>query len=214
MIKLICIFNKFDEIWGALYGTKLIYVPSKQMMLMIGGTMFDYSPIHGSTHTAAIGIWKFCLNTQKWSKLMDFDYKYVDSALSLNENYIIIAGGYEGHVFTTKSNKIFVLDLRDEIAYKLKECKIELPKSGPCSIVRVNMKHEILTIGWMRRLFRTKEFKDLILPPIYLLKMISSWYSQEIIHWFDVWYTREKYRNKNETHSHQKIHLKYILSNL
>ena len=29
-----------------------------------------------------VGIWKFCLKTQKWTKLFDFDYKDVTATLS------------------------------------------------------------------------------------------------------------------------------------
>ena len=66
----------------------------------------------------------------------------------------------------------------------MKECKIKTPKPGQCLLRQMNVKCEILIIGWIKELFKTKEFKDLILPPIYLLKMISSWYDEEVLHWF------------------------------
>ena len=67
----------------------------------------------------------------------------------------------------------------------MKQSKITLPKAGPCTIIAMDVKCEILIIGWIKELFRTKEFKDLILPPIYLLKMIALWHNEQMIHWFD-----------------------------
>ena len=152
-----------------------------------------------------IGIWKFCFKTKKWNKLFDFNYPYVNATLSSNENYLIITGGYKNLEKIFK-NKIFILDLINETKYKLKKCKIKTPKPGRCMLVQMNVRYEILVIGWIKELFKTKEFKDLILPPIYLLKMISSWYDEEVLHWFG--------KEQNDVYNHQKIALKYILSNL
>ena len=172
----------------------LLHVPSKHMMLMIGGTI-SHKPL---------GIWKFCLIAQEWTKLpnLDFNHKYVDSVLSSNEDYILITRG-------AVSDKISVLDIRDENEYKLRECKIKLPKVGKCLIVRMGgIKDEILTIGWIKELFKTKQFKKLALPPPYLMKMISLYYNQEMLHWF---YDENSYYD-DAIHRHQAIKLKHILS--
>ena len=96
---------------------------------MIGGTIYNdiFSYINNPSKDT-VGIWKFCLKTQKWTKLFDFDYKDVTATLSSNQNYLIIAGGY---MKFGQNNKIFVMDLTDETKYKLKQSKITLPKAGP-----------------------------------------------------------------------------------
>ena len=78
-------------------------------------------------------------------------------------------------------------------------------------LIQMNIMHEILVIGWIRKLFKTKEFKDLRLLPMYLLKMICGWYDQEMIHWLNIDYCDYK---KDDICNHQKIALKHILSNL
>ena len=40
-MKLIYTFNEFFQ--GSLYGISLIHIPSKQIILMIGGTVYDES---------------------------------------------------------------------------------------------------------------------------------------------------------------------------
>ena len=49
--------NGIDEVWCP----SAIYVPSKQMILLIGGKDYENHKM--------IGIWKFCLITKKWQKL-------------------------------------------------------------------------------------------------------------------------------------------------
>ena len=156
------------------------------------------------------------MNTQKWNKLFDFDYKYVDSTLSSNENYVIIAGGYEKFGQKRVNNKIFVLDLTNEAKYKLKECKIQIPRAGPCLLITINIKCEILVIGWIKELFKTEQFKNIILNQYIYWKMISLWYDQEMIHWLDTNYCDNPLitndNKKDDICNHQKIKLKHILS--
>ena len=43
---------------------------------------------------------------------------------------------------------------------------------------------EILTNGYINQLFKQYQFKKSLLPPTYLIKMISKWYSQPMLHVF------------------------------
>ena len=102
------------------------------------------------------------------------------------------------------SDKILVLDIRDDNYnnYKLIECKIKCPQEGCFGIVRIGgIENELLVIGWIKRLFKTKEFKNLVLPPMYLMKIVLLWYGQEMIHWFG-------------QRTHYAIELRHILSSL
>ena len=196
---------KFER--GNLMYISLVHVSSKQMILMIGGSDSCYyhnNDRYDEEHKKRrIGIWKFCLILQKWAKLQfigpDFKQANVRCVLSLNEDFVIIAGGWDRNL--EKSDEIFVLDLRDDNHYKLKKSQIKCPQKGICDLVRFGggIQDELLVIGWIKDLFKTTDFKHLSLPPMYLMKMIQSWYNQEMIHWLQ----------KNE---HYAIKLKYILS--
>ena len=107
------------------------------------------------------------------------------------------------------------MDISDDDKYKLKECDIKIPKM-PISPQKVSMgggiENELLTIGWIKQCFKTKEFKNLILPPMYIMKMIGSWYNQEEVHFINHIKIPLPVEIK-ETH-HHVIKLEHILSSL
>ena len=134
----------------------------------------------------------------------------VSSVLSANEEYIIISGGARatGGYDKDKSDKIFVLDIRDETEYKLRECSIKAPKAGFNPIIRMGgISHKLLVIGWIKGLFKTKEFRNISLPPTYIMELILSWYFQEVIYW------TENLCDGSERALYQ-IPVKHILSSL
>ena len=179
---------KFDK--QNLMYLSLVHVPSKQMILMIGGSdihNYDKRNYSEEDKRRRIGIWKFCLISQKWTKLQfvgtDFKQANVRCALSSNEDFVIIAGGWDN--IMEESDEIFVLDLRDNNQYKLRKSEIKCPQKGKCGLVTLGggIQDELLVIGWIKDLFKTINFKHLSLPPMYLIKLIQSWYNQEMIHW-------------------------------
>ena len=171
-----------DQKWCQLINSaSMIYVPSKQMILLIGGPMLSAND--HITNWTNLGIWRFCLMKNKWTKMkLEFTYCATSCVLSSDENYIIIAGGQS---LDTNINKIFVLDLTNKMNYKLNECKVKCPQFGKCYIARTGGKeNEYLIFGWIKRIFETQAFSNLILPPVYLIKMICLWYNEELIHFF------------------------------
>ena len=56
----------------------------------------------------------------------------------------------------------------DENSYKLKQCNVKCPNIGKNILIRSGggIKDELLVIGWIKRLFKTKKFKDILLPPM------------------------------------------------
>ena len=72
---------------------------------------------------------------------------------------------------------------------------------------------ERIVIGYIEQLFKSKQFKNsahnrisCILPPVYIMRYIAKWYSEETIHWVT------KYRqNVDKTKKHFAVSLKYIL---
>ena len=171
-----------------MFGASVVYVPSKNIILLIGGKSGDDKPL---------GIWKFCVLSQKWTKMNDIKFEHfnVSVALTSNEKYVIIAGGYDQTMHEKScdharqkircySDSMFVLDISNDEQYTLKECTIKVPIPGHNPIVRAGgIKDECLVVGWIKELYKTKEFKDSLLPPMYLIQLIVKRYNQEKIHW-------------------------------
>ena len=168
------IYHDFKcEIWR----TSMLYVKSKQMLLLIGGQDID-------SDWKPFGIWRFLLKSEKWEKLHDgntFGLRSTSCVLTAREDYVIITGdvSYKGHV-------MYVLDMRDEEEFKVRECAIKTPEF-PCygmDVCRVggSVKNELLINGWIKELFKDMKFNDLSLPPMYIIQLIEKWYDQEEIH--------------------------------
>ena len=193
-------FHFQDLQWG-----RSIYVPSKDVLLLIGA----YCEKDGSLGPG-IGIWRFHLKLNKWECMIngsDFAYRKVSAALSSNENYVIIACGYLAGFY---DDKIYVLDIRNEEEYKLNECAIRSPQRCVSNIVMTGgIKDEYLVVGWIKELFKTLEFKQLALPPMYIMELIAKWYNEEEVHW-----VRMVYGEGYNGNSHFAIGLKHIVSSL
>lgn len=147
----------------------MIFIPSQNIILLIGG----YDSINQCN-----GIWKFDLQNSIWSKLnISFRYEEISCCLTPDEKYIVIVN-YD-------NTDLLLLNISDKNKYKLCKSKINCPEYGKCSIVITGGNVDILiTIGWVRRLFQTKQFITLSLPPTYLIQMIAKWYNQKMIHIF------------------------------
>ena len=152
----------------------LLYVSSKKLLVSIGGlNRFD-----------RIGIWIYSIESNEWQKLNNiaYDFDCVSAVLSSDQSYIVIAGGWNEN--KNPSNSVHILDVRND-EFKLKKCRICAPYKGPCRLaITGGITDEILVIGWIKKIFRSLEFKTLQLPPIYIMQMIANWYNQEIVHYF------------------------------
>ena len=62
--------------------------------------------------------------------MIKLHYFNVSLALTSNEHYVIIAGGYHHDGYTSSSAGIFILDIRNKDEYKLRKCDIKTPKAG------------------------------------------------------------------------------------
>ena len=163
-----------------------VYVKSKETLLLIGGareTLFDgLSPF---------GVWRYCMKENKWKEIneLSFSLQSVTCVISANERYVLIAGGKKisdnlSFDISEYNYKIFALDISDDSGYKLRECTIKAPGIfSHIILMGGEIEDELLVIGWIKQLFKTKEFKDLSLPPIYIMKIIGLWYNQEELHW-------------------------------
>ena len=195
--------------------TKLIYIQSRQIILLIGGYQQD-GPNPFSARITPMGIQRFDLKINKWTKLKDLEFNYCYSdGIQIGEDNVIIAAGkkidYNGtNTKMITCNEIFILNINDELNYRLIKHKLTMPNIGECHLVLMGgSRDEILTIGWIKKLYKTKNFVNMELPPMSLQKMISEWYNQEMIH---VFYNTRMDRKKTKHNCHYKINLKKILN--
>ena len=193
-------FAKVGQFKEGLMGPNAIYVPSKDVIILIGG--------RGSK---ANGIWIFSMKSKKWAKMdaLSFIHWNVSLTLTSNEEYVVIAGGYGVGGSINSTDKIFVLDIRDDNEYKLSESKIKCPSKGLCHIVAVGgLKDEYLVRGWLKEICKDLNLEIL---PMDVISMIMNWYSQEEIHWLPRM-TDSMYNKANGNHF--AISVKSILDTL
>eukprot|EP01084_Bolivina_argentea_P205652 351285_1 len=177
----------------------VIYIPSKQSILLLGG-LYEHD-------TLTKELWIYSLKTQKWKMINNviFEGYWFSAVLSSNEQYIILFGGQnDSKKYDDPVDDIFVLDIKDDNAFKLKKSTMRCPQPGECHGVRtggINSKSDILVIGFIKKCFKENELKNIQLPPLYIMKLIANWYSMEMIHWIS--------KGGNE---HYCIKLKDILS--
>lgn len=158
-----------------------IYIPSKNYIVLFGGLREGRIPV--------TDIWIFSLITQVWSKVeaISLSRWTFGAVLTADEKYILIFGGYTiDNGKEVPTDKILVLDMTKIVDWKLIESKIKCPFSGVCNVTKTQGLYEadeILVIGWIKRCFKAKSFKQLQMPAIHILMLIRNWYTTERIHY-------------------------------
>ena len=174
---------------------KVIYIPSKMTFISFTFKFYNKGIINDE-----YSIWIFNLNTNKWHQYDKIINKYnfciLDAVLTYNEKFIIMIND---------DRKIYVMDITDDMDYKLSESSIKCPfKHRIVNMWRSGggIQDEILVCGWIRTLFKKPKFKDVQLIPIYIMQLISNWYSIELIHFVSC------------INTHYAVNVKRILSNV
>ena len=166
--------------YEVLSGGSLIYVPTKELIFVIGGKTY-------AEHDAEFfnfNIWMHDLRRNKWKEL-DFTLPYhkMKTALTSDENYIIISGGYNPH--NQRSEKMYILDIRNENNYKLRKLTITnpIPNTSYDIVTMENVNYKIMLVsGWIRKSFQNLQIaRD-------LLQIICNSFSTEKInlHWMQI----------------------------
>ncbi len=188
--------------YSAIFGASAFYLSSKDIIILIGGAdrgLLSFEDIN-------IGIWIFYLKNRTWKQIKTrCPWNIGRAVMTSDEKYIIIAAANNNY----KGNDIFILDIRTDILV-LKKSNICSPKEGYHQMVRTGdaLKDEMLVIGFIKWLFNTNDFSDLVLPPFYIMQLIAKWYNTETIHWLE-W--NNKYDEEND---HYTIPIKQILSSI
>ena len=154
---------------GGMYGFGLIYIKSLQKILLFGG--FNEYLSRDNIFSCDI------MGDHKWEKLKlklpitlcDFGY-----ALTLDEQFIIIFGGYSFHNYI---DCIWIWDLQ---LMQFKESGIKCPVKGTFHVIIMDDIEQklVLIMGYFRKSLNIQFVsKDVI-------EMIGSWFCYEFVHLF------------------------------
>ena len=150
----------------------LIYVKSKNIILMLGGL---------ARNVGQSGMWRFDIATSKWTHVetVEDDYHSTDAVLTSDEQHVIIVCGY----------RIDVLDIRDENDYKITG-SMKLTKefsdgeyhgfTYPVLMKRRETEVIALTSGWFRKLFHSEDHPAAC--PLDVLKLVDQFVCKEMLH--------------------------------
>ena len=167
-------------------GTALVHVPSKNMVLMIGGKARGTGKWGGKW----VGLWKYDITTGQWSKIEIDGFHFVNvhnhqTVLTSDEDFVIM-------YVSSALNPLHVLDIRDDQNIKHLEISLKIPPEIKCgSLVggggRSHFK--LIIMGWIRRKNNSHKTNESIshMIPLEIVMLIADWYSKEMIHWMNRW---------------------------
>ena len=154
----------------------LIYVKSKNIILMLGGSHWD--TVRGPN---GIGMWRFDIATSTWKHIFDDEskeYRYSNTHAVLTSD--------EQNVIIVRWNRIEILNIQDENDYKV-TASMEIPHGNEywtgypvlmkCRATEVFM----LTSGWFRKLFKSKD-DGAVACPLDILKLIDQFVCEQMLH--------------------------------
>ena len=185
-----CIWDKYkvpDQFGGNVAGASLVYVPSKRIILMIGGRRSNYGPI---------GIWRFVIASSEWEQMVQpdaFPNESVAAVLTSNEEKVIIAGGRDCAPIDSTYVFLQVLDISNDDRYGLWQSTIRCPLTrgrgdnavevDHCARTSGRSESRLLTVGWIRKTFTSEAVIERTPPPLAIVELIVDWCCIEMIHW-------------------------------
>ena len=175
--------------------SSLIYVKSKNIILMIGGHAHD----EYFNDPDSVGMWRFDITTSAWQHIANVrrNYSQYDHAvLTSDEQYVIVV---------CDDNHIDILDIGDENNYQITK-SIELKfKYAPFPVLTTCREIDVVVLvsGWFRKLFNSEDHP--VACPLDILKLIDQFVCKEMLHLLLCNYT-------DGAVNHEAFHLSDILS--
>eukprot|EP01084_Bolivina_argentea_P309913 536120_1 len=126
----------------------------------------------------------------------DFQNGYV---VTRDSRYCITFGGYDDETIAA-SDDIYIWDFADgynNIIVKKSRVKCPVESVFHCVIIDGYLQEELLTFGYVKNCFKMNSFKNMRLPPAYLIKCIQNFLVYfEQIHLFECWGEEHLYQWK------------------
>ena len=196
--KFVNVANNLNKSWPRLSYPSVIYVPSKQCILLLGGRYFNS---YGGWGEVSSEVWSYSLVTQSWKQIVDVKFAacYFAAVLTPNEKNILLFGGKNDKEYV---DDIFVFNIEKENQYTLKKSTIHCPDVGSCFVVITGGKNHIVVSGYVRQCCTMPKFATVQLLPTWIQNLISEYYSTELVHWI----------GKSMAHNHYCMQLQDILS--
>ena len=160
----------------------LVHVPSKNILLIFGGDITN----------PKCYLWRYHIGSERWEQIKAIQCDGNCAAiLTSDERFVIIKS------YAYNKTHLFILDIRDDNAYKLRESPISIQSTIPGIFARTGgIKESVATAaGWIRRISKSRSTPSMC---------IARWYAKESIHWI--------VRKHGEEPNHQMIALKDILA--
>ena len=187
------IWNENQKMWnekkncgcpwdGFVSAGQLIYVKSKNIILMVGGVLTDEE----NGNESVLGIWRCQVATWKWEAIEVDGYQYESAnqaALTVDEKNVIIVGRYPKSDYVG----ISILNIKDDDNYQLRHSmSLDKPYYGFRILCPVVMKGRginviLLISGWFRESFCSKQ-QEQVVCPLDILKLIDKFVCQEMLH--------------------------------
>ena len=187
-----------------LQGVSLVYVKSKNVLLMIGGRTAD-----DLGNVDETGIWRFQIASSTWEPV-----EYETNCFFIMTDLHCNLTPDEEKVIIVKSNEIYVLDIQDEDNYRIHQASIQLPapvqvKYGEYTYqVMMNHKHGnviLITSAWFRKIFKAQNSGE-VECPMDILRVVDQFVCEEMVHLISGGYFGR------EIGKHLELHLDDILS--
>ena len=208
----------------------LIHVPSQNIILLFCSLGLD--PQYHN-----VGLWRYHLEKRQWTRVegIEFDF-HSGGVLTQDEKYVVIVGGNELYVDdengyehrVENQDDIFVLDIQNKAEYKLWGTSIRFPRphgeESESTYIAINgavstrdSNSILLTSGWVRKLFASDLFDEMLFPPLVIVELIEEYrQNEETIHWIATETTRSEkpWKEISREENHYAVPLRQILSSM
>lgn len=163
--------HKYSE---GLIGHRLIYLKSKNNVLLFGGHFFG-------SNSPSDSIYRFCVVNKEWNKLsikMPQKLHSFGIVTTRYNRYVIILGGYDG---ASLSDDILVFNTQN---FKFHRSNIKCPKKANYYAIITNdiEGDNLLTAAYINNCYKLPMFAHLQHLPFYMVELIAKWVCNQTIY--------------------------------
>eukprot|EP01084_Bolivina_argentea_P092450 166312_1 len=175
-LKLVDKINLINDAYFGGYGS--VYLSLKQSILFIGGSCFHY-PYEWTTNN----MYLYNTNNGKVSKTnntLPIPLAFFGYVLTRNQKYVVIFGGIIDDK-QEKTDDIYILNT-DMMTFRKSVIKCPCKDSFQAILFCDEHREQIITFGFIRQCWKSKQFLTLQYPPNYICQLINQWFVDEYVH--------------------------------